>query len=522
MRQVILVLSLMQVTYFSSAFASIALPPPADSVYAKVKGDPIKEYMAQRVRESDPDSSYAHPYEPLFDSDITELPEPEKFPTVARRLSLQEAIALALRNNPNVKISELQRILDKFGLAVALQPSKVQWTALTFTSTLQNHAVPAWTAGTGIAVNAPTGTSFSVAHTNNLLGGMGSNTVSMTQHLMKGFGLAVNRVPYQNAFDNEKIARLNFKNSVMTNVIAVINAYRSLVQSYNSLQDSRESLKTQQQMVAQSKLSVKIGKMAPSDLLQQEENLESTHLSVVQQENALSDSYQSFLASLGLIPSTKLTIDRNITVGNDDKMPSLNDCIHVAIKNNIAYQQALLNLNITKRALITAEDARKWTLDMTSSVVAGSERSGVGQPVADLATNPTLKFSLSVPIDDISGKSAVVSAKIAIEDAKLTLEQTKENLVRSVITQWKGMHNQYQQIKISELAIKLQEKTLQNAKLKYKYGKTSTFEVNSLVTDLLTQKINLISTEIAYLNAVTTLHQTMGTVLDRWGVKLRY
>ena len=68
----------------------------------------------------------------------------------------------------------------------------------------------------------------------------------------------------------------------------------------------------------------------------------------------------------------------------------------------------------------------------------------------------------------------------------------------------------------------MQEKSLQNARLQLKYGQSSVFEVNSLENQLLTQKISLIGYDIGYLNAVSTLYQTLGLTLDRRHIKLRY
>ena len=90
------------------------------------------------------------------------------------------------------------------------------------------------------------------------------------------------------------------------------------------------------------------------------------------------------------------------------------------------------------------------------------------------------------------------------------------------MNQWDSIHNQYEQIKVAEVALALQEKTLQNAKLKLQYGKSSVFEVNTLETGLLTQEVALVSTKIQYLNSITALYKTMGIILERWNIKLRY
>lgn len=482
--------------------AASSFTPAQTHWYPKVYGDSVNGHRLTRADEADERSSYENE---------AQLPNPEALPPTARHLSLKEAIALSLRDNPNVRIAELQRIMDKFGLEVTLQNSKVQWQPLTFSPTLQNHSSPTWKFGEGIGVNAVSGTSVTVNAASGLVPGSNTATLGITQPLLKGFGFAVNDVQYQNGYDNERIARLTFKNNVITDVNTVITSYRSLVTAYNSLDINIQNLKTQEITVKHSALQVKAGVMAPSDLLQQQANLETARLGVVQQQNALRQSYFSFLTSLGLVPTANIIIDRKIAI-SDAHVPPLQTCINIALKNNIAYLQALLNLNITKRALITAEDARKWTLNLASNVTLGSTQ----------GTIPSVGLSLSVPIDNISLKQGEVQAKVNIEGAKMNLVQQKETLVSSVMDQWYAIQNDWQQVKISQLGIQLETKTLNNTKLKLKYGKTTVFEENTIENNLLSEQVSLVSTEISYLNDVTTLYTTLGTTLDEWKIKLLY
>lgn len=537
MRRIFIVSSLLASGYALSALppptsSAISLPQPAVSkdwlappIYPiqKVSGDPVAEFAKQRVEDVNPDANLTRSYEPVYTPDLAvyQLPSPTPAPGRARVLSLYDAIALALRGNPTIEVSELQRILDKFGMELIAQAYRVQWSPLTLTSTLQNRVMPVWAAGGGVSLTAPTGTNIALAQTNNLLGGPGNTTLTVTQPLLQGFGTAFNLVSYRNGIDSERVARLTFKNSVITVVIAVIKAYRSLVAAYNSLDVSRQSLASQEAIVRRAELQVKAGQMAPADLTQQKANIESTRLSVVQSENSLRNAYQSFLSALGLTPSADILIDHAIKI-DQVKIPDLPTCIQTALKNNIAYQTQLIQFNITKRALITAQNARKWTLNLVSAATVGAQRSAVGSPITSSDTNPTLKLSLSIPIDNITAKQGEESAKIGIEDAKINLEQTKEQLVRQVINQWEGIRNQRRQVDIAALGVQLQEKTLANAKLKLKYGRSSVFETNTLETDLLSQQVGLINEKISYLNDATDLYQTMGLTLDKWKITLKY
>lgn len=525
MRRIIFISLLVLTTLPAIGFSAELLPSPSASrythtehkLYPVMSGDSVKGHHITTLHEADKNAALAHSYEPIAEKGSDHLPMPEALPQAVRRLSLKDAIALALRNNPTVKISELQRILDKFGLETVLRQAQIQWAPLTVSTTLQNHVVPQWRTGTGVKLNVPTGTSISVGNTSTI-GGPGVTSLSVTQHLLKGSGLTFNRVPYQNAYDSEKIARYNFKNNIIGVVTNVITNYRALVQAYNSLDADKKSFANQEQDYVQDQLQVKAGVMAPADLLQQKENLESTQLSLVQEQNTLMQTYQNFLISLGLVPSAKYQIDRAIHVRNI-KVPDLKTCITLALAHNIAYRQALINLRMIKRALIVAKNARKWTLDATGSVQSGNL---AFTPTGTTTPTPNVALNLSIPLDNFSGKAGVVTAQENIETAKLNLAQTKQALISTVMTQLTTIHNQYAQIRVAELAEQLQRKSLANAQLRLKYGRATMFEVNEMQTTLLTQQVNLIATKIAYLNAITALHQTLGMTLHHWHIKLRY
>lgn len=503
MRLRFIFLSLLSVFFFLPDFSDVAIAsiPPASIPDGNVQPIvPIQTVQSDVV--------------------VSVLPPPEKLPSLPRTLSLHDAIALALRNTPAVQISELQRILDKFSLEMVLQGYRFQWSPLGVTTTLQSNTNPVTSISAGIGVLQSTlGTTLNLGQTNNLPNGVTNNVLTITQPLLQNFGAAYNRIPYENGIDNEKIARLNFKNSVINAIVNVITTYRALVQAYNNLDVSKQTLVSQTKTIAISKLQLAAGKIAQSDLIQQEASLQTYRLSVVQQRQALRTSYQNFLSSLGLVPSARILIVRKIDT-NHTQIPSAKQCVAIALKNNIAYQAALLNLNITKRALITAKNARKWTLNVVGSVT--SQNIVGGMPTTSNALNSSIGLNLSVPIDNIQLKQGIVSAQVAIEDATLNLEQQKEDLIRNVMNQLDVIQSESQQIQISTAGVRLQAATLKNAKLKLKYGKSSVFEVTTLETALLSERINLINAQMSYLNSITALYQTLGMTLDRWNVRLKY
>ena len=434
-------------------------------------------------------------------------------------LTLQDAILLALRTNPTVQTSELTRVVDKYTLMLAHLPFEPEY-SFSLDGTYATKQDRDYTMNVTGGIKSTIGTQLDATVANGLDGAAGTTTLNLTQPLLQGFGF-VNIIPYLDAVDNERVARLNFKLSIIGVVNQVIAAYRSLVEEYSQLDIQKRTLLDNEETVRQYELQVQAGKAAPSDLLQQKANLEQTRLSYVQAVNSVAQSYQSFLSALGLIPNANVVIDKKIYY-HSYKLPPLKECIRRALDGNIAYRQAVIQLNNTERAVATAEDSRKWTLNLTASTAFGDTAGGPGEPLTSANTGPSVGFTLTVPIDDLSAKAGVEEAKIALEQAKINLENTKEELIRSIINKVRNIKNTEMQVKVSRDSVNLQEQSLRDEKIKEKYGKVTVFEVNSIQDTLVSDQSGLVSTEISYLNLITDLQSTFGTTLDKWNIKLRY
>lgn len=459
---------------------------------------------------------HAEPIEPTAivsaasDWDINKLPVPCDTPRIPKTLTLQDAILLALRNNPDVFSSQLQRVVDKYALEVAYYNYEPQF-AINGNATIARGEKPTGTIGPVTTLNSTFGTQTSLNVNFNKPGGDTEN-LTVLQPLLRGFG-AVNLVPLLDAKDTETINKLSFKNNTINTVVTIITDYYTLVEDYNSLQTQMLTLKTQEQLVAQYKLQVKIGKLARSELLQQESTLATTRLQTNEQKNQLQQAYQQLLGDIGLNPALKLNVDYKINI-EEYKLPTDQEAITIALADNIEYQTALLALKITKRQILVAHDANRPQLDMTGTVDLTHTNIDDG--------SPSLQFDLNVPIDDVALKQQLISAQVAYRQAQLSLESQRIALVRSVINSLTQLRYQHETILLDINAVKLLSMSLRAEEIKLKYGKSTMFNVTQLQNQVLSQQIDLINQQITYLLNITSFEQLLGETLERWNIKLLY
>lgn len=450
-----------------------------------------------------------------YSDQLANLPAPQVTYTPNQKMSMRDAIMLALRNNPNVEAAELQRVADKFSLMQAYNNFFPQY-SLNAGSTMNKGQGVTYNVNPGVSVNTPIGTNIDFGYSNDFSGGPGVKTVKITQPLLRGFGFLYTTYALQNAKDDELVSQLNYKKDIIDSVTSVIQNYRQVVQDYNTYQIQKETLKQNEELYKQDLIRVKAGTMSRSDLIEAKATLATFRLSVVQTENSLEQNKKTLLTSLGLAPTVKFRIERNIDLPASYKAPSENYAIAQALAGNIPYQSALIKLRETERTLKKDKLDLLPKLDMTINNSWGWNAT----PVSD--NSPNFAFDFTMPINDLSTKGKILNDRISLINAKNNLAQQKRTLVSTITQQVEDIANQIEQVSIANEQVSLQKKTVENTQMKIKYGKSAMFELTTQQNTLLTNQTSLVGAKITLLNQVTTLNADLALTLKVWGIKLKY
>lgn len=448
-------------------------------------------------------------------------------------LSLNDAVLLALRFNPNVQSGEIQRIVDKWSLAAARY--QFQWQFSIAGQTQYNY--------TKVAGISSDGKTNFLTPTANLTTALGTQisvqpnfekddnfnpgvNVSITQPLLSGFGPAVTLAPLNNAYDQEEVNKLTLKNNIMETITNVITAYRALVAAKENLITAQLVLKGNQDVVTQNQALIQAGRMAASDIVQAQAQVANQQVSVQEALNGVVQASQQLLILLGMDPNIPVDVPTDIEI-NATNVPDQQKSIDQALQNDPTYQSQLYSIKILKRNLLVAEDQNRWTLNLVAnSSVGNGSGGGVNAGINSLTNGQNLTNSvglqLNVPIDNVNLQQAVVNSRVALEQGQIQLEATKRQIISNVISAIENIAITIQQAEQSEQALLLSKQTLDIANAKQKYGKSSTFEVVSDARDYNNALLQETSSKITYLNAITAYDQIVGTTLDTWHISIRY
>jgi len=233
--------------------------------------------------------------------------------------------------------------------------------------------------------------------------------VSLSQNLLSGFGLSVNRRNIIIAKNNRKIADLAFEQQAITTVTNTITAYWELVYA-------RENVKVQQQAVAVSeklyndnKKQLEIGTMAPLDVTRAEAQLATDRQNLIVAQTVQLQDEQTLKNAITRNPLDPKIVSVEIIPTNKPSAPEQTEApnFEEALKEAYAKRPDLLEQEYNlKNAAIDVKATRNALLP--TATVSGQYGS---QALAgnSLKKGATTLASSGIPIVDANGNPISVN-----------------------------------------------------------------------------------------------------------------
>ncbi|MBA2655347.1 MAG: TolC family protein [Gammaproteobacteria bacterium] len=447
---------------------------------------------------------------------------------VPKYLSLQDAIALALRNNPQIRSAELQRTVDRFTLEVARNQFLPQY-SFDASATYSNGTKPYYSTNPKTTWETPYGTMIGLGLADQVNRGRETAAfVEVTQPLLRGGGPRVVQAAYLSTFQQELINRLNLQDTIMATVTHVVQEYYKLVQDYNHLQIAQSTLVEALKTLHATNLRIKAGKLAGTEIIQQETQIATLRMSLIRENNLFSQDYRSLLILLGLDPRSDLKIDTHIKI-RPNPLPSPSEAIEIALCNNIEYQRSLLKLKQLELALLVAKNEQQWKLDLVGraqqELIRNKDFATINIDKLDAIGNDkpggdrTLVVNLNIPIHDVTRKQTIVRARIALRQFNIELETQRRQLIAAVMNSLQNLQTQLTQIQLASDAMNYSQKSVEIAQKKFMYGRSTMFEVTSLQRTYMLQQLALVSEKISYVDNEVLFQSLLGITLEKWCIK---
>src|SRR5512143_1622386 len=243
-------------------------------------------------------------------------PPPAQQPATTERptlpLSLDEAVKRALDNNVDIAVERYNPELSAQGVRAAegyYDPFAFSTLNHVSSDSPGTSAISGGTVITtkqniwnfGVSVPIPTGADFTVTFNNNKRDSnsniasynplYNSNlNLSLTQPLLKNFLVDSPRTQLKLTKKNREITDVQFRQTVTNTVATVKIAYWELIYAIDNLRAAQKSLDLAQKLLDENQIRVKVGTMAPLDVVSAQSEVAGREQGLIVAENALANA----------------------------------------------------------------------------------------------------------------------------------------------------------------------------------------------------------------------------------------
>jgi len=473
-------------------------------------------------------------------------------------LTLDDSIRLALANNTDIHIDHsqidfaldnLQRVHSPFDPVATSSFADTRTKSLPFSSLQGAPIVSSLTQTTQMAYQQvlPTGTNFqasfnaSKVSTNNSFNTVNPSLATtlqftVTQPLLRNFGLFPNRAPILIAQRNLKQARANFTAEVNTIILQVVQDYWSVVLARENLDVQRKSLDEAQKSYDHDKKALSLGALPPLDIYRSESQVASRRVGVIQAEYALKQTADTFRRDIAadLDPNFR-ALDLDLT----DQPAPLGDLPAVDIATALA--RALANrpeFEVVREQLASdefnirlAHNSLKPDLELSgfySGNGLNSSPAGV-----DIGLNGSLNqsfhftyptygasLSLNLPVRRHSAQANLADALVGRSRDQYQERRTNQSITLEVTNAVHALEQAKLSMEAAKIARDLAQETLHADERKYELGAETVFFVLDAQNQLAQAEQNLIQAQVNFQLAVAAVDHATGDLLDHHHVQI--
>ena len=416
----------------------------------------------------------------------------------------------------------------------------------------------------GIQQSFLTGSTVSLGYsqthvaTNNPLNDLNPNTsaaatVQFTQHVLQGWGLAVNNRNIRVAKNNVKFSDLTFQQQVTTTVAGVASLYWDLVSFVEDVKVKQTALDVAKRFYEDNKKQVEIGTLAPIEVVraeanvaQAEQDLTNSDTVLLQQETIVKDALsRNGVASPSVASARVIPTDR-LSVPEGEYNTKLEELVELALAARPDLAQAKINVENAKIGLSGSRSALLPTLDvqgtLTNNALTGDVNTQTlnGVPVSHSVDpyfqggpgnllgqifrrnfpNYSVGFQLSMPIRNRSAQADYIRDSLTVRQTELGEQQAIKSVRVYVQNAWIAVIQARARYRSVLKARVLQEQTLDAENKKYALGASTAFLVVQTQRDLATARANEVAALAAYSRSLVNLDLQTSQVLPRYHVEL--
>ena len=306
---------------------------------------------------------------------------------------------------------------------------------------------------------------------------------TVTQHLLQGAGIWVNKRFIYQAINDRRITDSSFRQQILYTVNQVESIYWGLVSSYEDLQAKQRALEQSTKLAADNRKQLEIGTLAPLDVVNSDSAVTSDKQLLISSQSNLNYQQQIIKQAIArnlndpaLVAAAVIPTDRVSLEELPEETQPLEDLVQQAFRQRPELEQAVLQLKNNEITLRGARNAVLPTFDVFGyfggSGIAGSVNplcvksgyytttycdsittsdygSAVNNAFNNSAPDKGIGFNLTIPLRNRTAQADQARSLLEYRQSELRLEQLYTQIRMQVVNAQFALTNDRAQVKAS-------------------------------------------------------------------------
>jgi outer membrane protein TolC len=361
----------------------------------------------------------------------------------------------------------------------------------------------------------------------------------VTQPLVRGFGLAVNRRFIRIAKNERKIADLLLRQQLIATVYGVVRLYTDLVALFEDTKVKEETLAAAEKLYSDTKAQVEEGTQAQIELTRANAQVFSIRQDLInsrgllEEQEAIVKSVITRRANRPEVLNARIVPTDSLNMPEKGNLPSLQDLLAQAFQSRPDLKQAGVQVENSQISLQGSRNALLPELDLVgvaqNSGLTGQQSpvgpmadptfiGGYGNALEQLATvkYPTYEIGLqlTLPLRNRIAQADVARDEIQIRQTEIRLQQLRNQAQLEVEDALVAMRKARASYEASLQTQALQQESLEAEQSKFQVGASTSFFIIQYESYLAQARSTVVVAKGAYLKAQAALQRAVGTILD--------
>ena len=469
---------------------------------------------------------------------------------VKMELSLQQCISLALESNLNIRIQRISPHImgalltmakGAFDPSMTLEPSASRSEEPSSTPSLSGADIRSSSnrgINLGISDSVVTGGYYGLyfdssrSKSNSTLQTLNpayhsSLSLNLTQPLLEGFGIGVNKASIVIAKNNQDISLLSLKSQLIGTLSEVQKSYWELVFALESLKVQQLALKQAQDLLAINQRFKEMGKASISDVLQAQSAVASREADVIAANDTVKDAEDNLKRITNIIQDETRWQASIIPVDAPslEKLEAdLDESIATALENRPEYNQAKLDLQNNDISIKVAQNGKLPILDLEGSYSLNGLGGEMGDPFSQVGKADYkswyLGLVLRMPIGRRVAKSSLKKSQLEKEQQLLFLKELEQQIIAETRGAVRQLETDEKRIEATKAAEEFAKQVLVTEERKHKLQLSTSYELLQFQASLATATRSHLRAIIDYRKSIVSLYQAIGITLEKLNVEL--